>query len=243
MQFSILRMLLASAAGLAGAVMLLVLAAAAPAQDEPAYVGTELCAECHVAQHATFQGTLHDDLLEGFADEPGGVGGCEACHGPGSAHVEMAGSEEPGWRLAIDSSPDPDACRRCHTEVIGQFSLVERHPVLEGFMRCADCHDPHGTTESRFLRGALNETCTSCHADKAGPFVFPHPVAETEGCVACHTPHGSTNPHMLSYREVTFVCLGCHAFQPTFHTQPGFADCTACHYAIHGSNLDPHFLE
>ncbi len=238
------RTVIAGAAGLllSGALFVL-LAAPSPTQEEPEYVGGDLCAECHVDQAAKFEGTIHDDVLEYFADEPEGLGGCESCHGPGSLHVELASGLEPGFRSAIQRQPDPEACVTCHTDVGAQFTLTERHPVLEGFMGCSDCHDPHGSSERRLLASNFNDTCTDCHTDKAGPFIYPHPVAEVEGCVACHTPHGSVNPHMLPFREVTFTCLSCHAEQPVFHAQPGFADCTSCHYAIHGSNLDPFFLD
>ena len=218
-------------------------AAMAPAQEEPFYVGGDLCAECHVDQAAKFEGTTHDNILAYLADEPAGLGGCEACHGPGSTHVEMAGVGEPGFLEAMNSDPDPGACTTCHVEQIAEFSLPERHNVLEGFMVCSDCHDPHGSFNDAFVKSAGNQNCVACHADKEGPWVFPHAAQEVEGCVACHQPHGSVNPHMLPYREVSFTCLGCHTNTPAFHSQPGYAQCTSCHVQIHGSNLDHAFLE
>lgn len=243
MRVTTARLLVAAVAVVGVGLTFLATGASAPAQEEPEYVGSDFCAECHVDQFEKFQGTIHDDTLAYLEDDLTGIGGCEACHGAGSLHVELAGGEEPGFRAAMDSSPDPDACWQCHLEVRGQFSMPERHPVLQGFMTCADCHDPHGTSNVKFLREAANDTCTSCHADKAGPWVFPHPVSEVEGCTACHQPHGSVNPHMLPYREITFTCLSCHPSTPAFHTIPSFAQCNACHTQIHGSNLDPFFLE
>lgn len=243
MQAVMRKVLFGAGAVLALVLLLFVAAAPSPAQEQSEYVGSDFCAECHVDQWDKFEGTIHDDVLERLEGEPSGIGGCEACHGPGSLHAEMAGGEEPGWREAINAQPDPEACASCHADVIGQFSLTERHPVMQGFMACSDCHDPHGSMERTLLQGAFNETCTECHTDKAGPWVFPHPVAETDGCVACHQPHGSVNPHMLPYREVGFVCLSCHTFQPTFHVVANVFECTACHASIHGSNLDPFFLE
>lgn len=227
---------------LAGAIFFMV-GAPSPAQEQPEYVGEDLCAECHTDQWDKFEGTVHQDVLYYQSFDPTGGAGCEACHGPGSLHVELAGGQEPGFLEAIDAEPDPDTCANCHTDVMAQFNLTERHPVVEGFMTCSDCHDPHASSEPSFLRAALNETCTDCHTDKQGPWVYPHPPQEVDGCVACHQPHGSVNPHMLPFREVTFTCLGCHTVQPTFHAMPAFAECTSCHYAIHGSNLDPYFLD
>lgn len=226
-----------------GAAILLVAGAPSPAQEQAEYVGSDLCAECHVDQWDKFEGTVHQDVLSYVAEDDQGLGGCEACHGPGSLHVELAGGMEPGFLDAIDGEPGPEACSNCHTDVVAQFSLTERHPVMEGFMACADCHEPHGSSEPSLLADTVNETCSECHADKAGPWVFPHPVVEAEGCVACHQPHGSVNPHMLPFREVGFVCLSCHTFQPSFHVVTNVFECTSCHYSIHGSNLDPFFLE
>lgn len=237
-----------AAVGVFGAAVLMFAALAAPSapQEEAFYVGSEFCAECHVDQFEKFQGNAHDNLLayiEEQDDEPSGVGGCEACHGAGSLHVELAGTEEPGFRLAMNGSPDPDACWQCHSDVRGQFSLPERHPVEQGFMVCSDCHDPHDATNRSFLNLAGNATCTECHMEKQGPWVFPHRVQEVEGCTACHQPHGSVNAHLLPFREIRYTCLGCHTGAPTFHRLPGFEECTACHAQIHGSNTDPYFLD
>lgn len=232
-----------TAVGTVTVLSLTLAAAPSPSQEEEEYVGSDFCAECHVDQWEKFQGTVHDDTLAYMADMPDGVGGCEACHGPGLTHVELAGGEEPGFREAIDGGPEPDSCFQCHAEQRGEFSLTERHPVIEGLMECSDCHDPHGSLRSELAVAESNESCTTCHTDKAGPWVFPHPPGEVESCTTCHQPHGSVNPHLLPYREITFTCLSCHTAQPAFHTLPGFAECNACHVQIHGSNLDPFFLE
>ena len=77
-------------------------------------------------------------------------------------------------------------------------------------MKCTDCHSPHGTSNASALRQSGWETCTQCHSEKRGPFVFEHSAVKVQGCTACHTPHGSVNAMLLVRRETRFLCLQCH---------------------------------
>jgi len=270
--------------------------------EEPEYVGSDLCQECHTDQSEKFMSNLHSGIDWNAIDWPYEIEEgvditCEACHGPGMEHVILAGSEEEGFREAIISfgkepadvgsaqcltchqdnpaqndffgsshqsfdvqcadchsghasaasvsmldKPEPQVCYDCHGDQRGSFALPERHPVNQGLMTCSDCHSPHGTPNRVNLAAPGNETCADCHQDKRGPFVFPHPPGDTDGCSICHQPHGSVNGHLLNFRTTALNCLQCHAAQPSFHQQPGFSECTACHLSIHGSNLDPYFL-
>ena len=108
------------------------------------------------------------------------------------------------------------------------------------------------------LRNSVNgdSACVKCHADKQGPFVFEHAPIKTEGCQSCHSPHGSTNPKLLTRNVVRFLCIECHSNTPglpgepigeqtpTSHdiNNPRYQNCTACHFQIHGSNVDRRFF-
>jgi predicted CXXCH cytochrome family protein len=61
-----------------------------------------------------------------------------------------------------------DACLKCHQSQRGEMSLPYHHPLREGKMSCADCHDPHGGPGGNNLRTAnTNQLCLSCHAQYA----------------------------------------------------------------------------
>ena len=239
------------------------------------YVGSDACKDCHEEQFKNFTPTSHARLgtLKSWKNK---VTGCEACHGPGKAHIEEgdpakiisfknksskqisetclschSGREEHNnfrrgehWRndvgctdchsshgavtgrnLASSNTfinranaekPDfstikllkigePQLCLSCHSEVKHQFTLPSHHKVLEGAIRCSDCHNPHGGFELKQTRLAVgaDAACIKCHADKQGPFTFEHAPVKTDGCVACHVPHGSANPRMLKLNTLT----------------------------------------
>lgn len=148
----------------------------------------------------------------------------------------------------------PQLCYGCHLEVKQQFARTFHHRVNEGLVKCSDCHNPHGGFNARQIRttSADDNVCFKCHTDKAGPFVFEHPVVKTEGCTSCHTPHGSSNPRLLKRSQVNLLCLECHSLTvdsgapaiPTFHNQAQkYQACTMCHTAIHGSNTSNVFFK
>ena len=157
--------------------------------------------------------------------------------------------EENRWlHNSLLRKSQPELCSQCHTNILAQFALPTHHRVPEGAIKCTDCHNTHGTSNRATLRQTGWETCTQCHIEKRGPFVFEHSAVKVEGCTACHTPHGSVNRNLLIRREERFLCLQCHvdpfaANVPhgrlSFQTR---GDCTRCHSSIHGSNFDVNFL-
>ncbi|HIG28871.1 MAG TPA: hypothetical protein EYQ50_14180 [Verrucomicrobiales bacterium] len=181
--------------------------------------------------------------------------GCESCHGAGSKHVEVGG----GWgRHIVNPKKNPEACLECHLGVEGEFHMPERHPVLEGIMNCAQCHDPHGGDIFKPSGGLAmarhNQMCAECHREQARTFVYEH-EALREGCTTCHKPHGSINSKMLIEADAN-LCLKCHAqiagarFSPpgeifigqanhTGRLMQGACWTSGCHTAVHGSNVSP----
>lgn len=192
--------------------------------------------------------------------------GCTDCHTAHGAELKNghAGSitnvaettlQNPGIAtIAMLKQSEPQLCMSCHTETKAQFSKPFHHKVLEGAMKCTDCHNAHGGFESKQTRLAVgaDSACIRCHGDKQGPFAFEHAPLKTEGCAACHTPHGSSNPKLLNRSSVRQLCFECHSSiteqaapgVPSFHNQSNvrFLDCTICHVTIHGSNASKVFF-
>lgn len=212
------------------------------------FVGAQECTQCHAEQTDHFAGATHSRLA--LNDVKVGDIGCEACHGPASIHLETGGARG----TIVNPRQSPETCFQCHLDKRGQMNLPHAHPVMDGQVSCSDCHDPH---EGNAVIGGgvnlatANETCTSCHTQVKGPFIFEHPAMQ-EGCTACHNPHGSVNDKMLVARDDN-LCLRCHlevagkgqiivgGSDHASRLRNGTCWSAGCHEAPHGSNANNHF--
>jgi DmsE family decaheme c-type cytochrome len=173
--------------------------------------------------------------------------GCEACHGPGSAHVK-----NPSDLSAIISfshkSMTPVArqnaqCLTCHQggqRIFWHGSIHENNNLA-----CSDCHNPMSNFSAHGLtaRESVNQTCFSCHKVQRAEFNKRSHMPLLEGkitCVDCHNPHGSTTAPLLKADSVNEVCYGCHAEKRgpfLFEHAPVRENCLNCHNP-HGSNFE-----
>jgi predicted CXXCH cytochrome family protein len=217
------------------------------------------CMACHISGQ-------HQELFNRSEHILNGVG-CDQCH---AAHLLEAAETPPGieapaaqpqfftaprlkeadrWpNNSLLRQSQPDVCFGCHGVIQAQFALPTHHRVPEGFMKCTDCHNPHGSITAPMLKETNWQFCVNCHIDKRGPFLFEHASVLVEGCVACHSPHGTVTRNLLLRREGRFLCLQCHVDPQAAnvpHGRLGFqtrGDCVRCHVAIHGSNFSEFFL-
>lgn len=158
--------------------------------------------------------------------------------GCGSCHVVMKPVSERGL---LSRRTTTETCYQCHADVRADTNKMSHHPIREGRMDCASCHNVHGSSTSLLIKNTLNETCATCHTDKRGPFVWEHaPVRES--CATCHTPHGSNQRNLLTGKD-SFLCLSCHSYGghinlPRYNrtSNPYGNGCVNCHMAVHGSN-------
>jgi hypothetical protein len=164
------------------------------------------CFRCHTTAAVTSK------IFEPEKSIPGVT--CEACHGPGAAHVASMTAKDPkqGAEKIMDPadlspSESVDFCGACHStwaDVMGAGS----NPGL-GKIR----FQPFGLEQSRCwgTDGDARLTCVACH-NPHRPIVH-EPSAYDSKCLACHGLRtGSKKP--LSAKTVCKVaarnCVACH---------------------------------
>jgi len=197
--------------------------------------GDQVCMECHATKNL-YEWSASTHSIEQVE--------CQTCHVMHKA-----------------DTPSPTrACVACHPDTVAQMQLPSHHPVREGKMSCASCHDVHNSREFNLkTRMRKADLCYTCHQSIEGPWVFEHAPVE-EDCSICHAPHGSVVNNLLVANEPT-LCLQCHDFH--FHAGYKSAEadevdvggferenpfgpqgmniafttsCTGCHSHIHGSD-------
>lgn len=169
---------------------------------------TRQCFACHTTEAVT--GKVLDS-----AQATAGVT-CEACHGPGAAHVSAmkAGKYEQGSTTilnpqSLSPSDSVDFCGACHrtwADVMMEMpanlgaARVRFQPYRLELSRCwgkgADarltcmaCHDPHQPLVHEL--SAYDAKCLACHSGR--PLTKPYPATKTckvakSNCASCHMP-------------------------------------------------------
>lgn len=193
---------------------------------------SDVCLSCHNRSgHNDWAGGKHDSRNLS----------CVTCH---SVHA-------PKGEKQLKTETVQETCVQCHRTQVNKVQRSSHMPVgsLNGNkMQCTTCHNPHGAQNVKMLRegNSVNEACTTCHAEKRGPFLWDHQVTR-ESCVTCHDAHGSNNERLL-VAKLPMLCQRCHVSSrhpATIYDQTqvnarsnrvtGRA-CVQCHSQIHGSN-------
>src|SRR5215475_9898871 len=68
-------------------------AAKTQASSDAGHVGSDVCITCHEEQNRRFKYTAMGKVMMLNPRNPEEARGCEACHGPGQAHVEAGGGK------------------------------------------------------------------------------------------------------------------------------------------------------
>ena len=196
----------------------------------PRHQGSAACADCHAAEATEREKGAHAGV------------NCEACHGPGLAHVD--------WHRANKASPGKPSgdapktarmpvnkgkawCMVCHQKLQarpGTFPQVEAVEHLEQMgvkdseIACTECHGAHRTLKLSVDRRQAKvhpvvHRCRDCH-------IGPIEKEVAEGRVK--SPHRSI-----------FDCRHCHKTQAELADDASHSDlrCTQCHRLIRDSPL------
>ncbi len=220
-------------------------ASAGAGLPEAAFVGEAKCLTCHEAKNRHFSRTAH---ARAFRENPRNDlerRVCEACHGPGSAHVANAADKSAPIRFTRESGSPIETmnarCQLCHGG--GQRQHWPGSAHARALVACSDCHAPMERRSAAGLlsRPTINETCFACHAQQRAEFQRRSRMPVPEGkmsCVDCHNPHGSITQALLKNDSVNETCAECHAEKRgpfLWEHAPVRENCANCH-APHGSN-------
>src|SRR6516164_3732454 len=218
--------------------------------DDATYVGSQVCTGCHANQSARFGQTVMGKI---FLKNPRNAlekGGCETCHGPGSAHVAAGGGRGVGGIISFradDPSRTPEdnnaICLSCHEK--GRRTLWRGSTHETRGLACTNCHTIMTNVTPKFQLAKLTEmdTCFQCHKNKRAEIWRSSHMPIREGkmtCSSCHNPHGSYNEALLNEATVNDNCYKCHAEKrgPFLWEHPPVREsCLNCHDP-HGSIND-----
>ena len=135
-----------------------------------------------------------------------------------SARAATACTTSSPTRGQLKTATRPRDLLHAATPAIRAKSLrTSHHPVREGLMTCASCHNPHDGTKPKMVTANwVNEKCLECHTEKRGPFLWEHaPVREN--CLNCHDPHGSNHDKLLVAQAALPVPALPHEHAPSRH--------------------------
>lgn len=203
------------------------------------------CAECH----ATDYDKAYDPRTRRYASRQAEIGvGCEACHGPGAAHVAWA--RAPGAFQAADwsgigphgftvtfAADDPQAevnqCAGCHArrEPLGDASPVPGTPFADSYrlalLRDGLYHADGQILDEVYVYGSFLQSkmhargvrCSDCHQPHAAGLKAAGNVV----CTQCHNPAG--NDRFPTLPRADYDTPGHH-----FHrTGEAGSRCVDCH--------------
>lgn len=158
--------------------------------DDPAYDWETNCAYCHTTGLNVERGAWEDDGVQ-----------CEACHGPGSIHEELASDagrrpdeeELAEIRAAINPALDPQVCGQCHS----RGETADGLPFPHGYLPGTDLEDVFTLTAT----DQTDHWWLTGHASQ--------PNMQYNEWV--NSTHASALDGLLSSERADTACLTCHS--------------------------------
>ncbi|MDC0948497.1 cytochrome c3 family protein [Gammaproteobacteria bacterium] len=199
------------------------------------------CAECHQTNFKKGYQPLEDRYQSQWSEL---TVGCEACHGPGKAHVAQAlESEQAGQSydhqrsnlVSMATAKDElKVCAGCHSR---RSALGADSPPVgsdyEDHYRLALLREPTYYADGQirdevyvygsFLQSKMFDkgvSCSDCHNPHSAQLVVENPDAV---CAQCHNPAG--NSRFPSLKKTDYTASSHHHHQPASEA----ASCVSCH--------------
>ncbi|MDH3199771.1 MAG: tetratricopeptide repeat protein [Myxococcales bacterium] len=207
----------------------------------PSYNWNHACADCH----STALKKNYDRASKRYATEYLEVNvGCEACHGPGSKHIELAKAKRRAKTTGFDRRLPAFGERKWGFVEDADIAVLATGSPSDELETCAPCHSrradlggEHGGYHNRYRLAVLDE---HLYFDDGqikdevyvyGSFLQSKMYAAGVVCSDCHEPHSAT-----LRAEGNALCTRCHKAevfdspQHSFH-EPGTPGslCTDCH--------------
>jgi len=202
------------------------------------------CVTCHVTGFSKGYDPLNDRYQSTWS-EPGV--GCEACHGPGEAHVAWAERNEPsslapftgvdakGFTVSATDNPASkiELCASCHSrrEALGADSAPPGEPFADHYqlalLREGLYYADGQIQDEVYVYGSFLQSkmyargvrCSHCHEPHSAQL-----VADVDAvCTRCHRPQGNADfPTLVS---ASYVSPNHHRHAPDSEA----ARCVSCH--------------
>lgn len=233
---------------------------AAPASQ---YVGATACRSCHRPEFTEFSKSAH--AAAGVNAGKPYVAGCEACHGPGKAHVDamqdaagddakIAAALSQHLIFAFHAGPARNAavCLTCHNTSRAQDLFHQSSHLAHG-VSCEQCHSAHlvvavehpdrrplPTAQAAFFSvPSLPEETRWLHNSQLR-------AAQPDLCYTCHRNIQAQFALPVHHRvpEGLVKCSDCHNPHGTLNranlTQVRYEACLKCHVEKRGPFLYEH---
>jgi predicted CXXCH cytochrome family protein len=172
--------------------------------------------------------------------------GCEACHGPGSAHVKNPVRETVINPARLDYVGASDTCIQCHSQGRTRAETINGKyydwPV--GFHMGAALSDVWRLEEHKLGEQSFTHFADgTAHKNRMQGNDFVQSLMYTRGvtCFSCHDVHGTENTAELR-APATEICMACHgpntpngpraaSIEEHTHHKPDStgSQCVACH--------------
>ncbi len=178
---------------------------------------SDICLKCH-------QKSVSAELWTASPHAP--TVACTSCH---EVH-------RPVKRQKLLRAEEGRDCTGCHSKLAEEIKAKRHHPLGDGALACAGCHQVHGSRQRFLLPKPQGETCQECHGDdvprtaahKRADFKLKH-QADAKGheaeCRMCHDQqsfcdqcHATPLPHPKDFamehkaacQKTPGTCLKCH---------------------------------